>query len=114
MTRQTVAAAFLVVAVGGLGVSFAAAETFDHATFDRILGQHVRGEQVDYLTIRKNDLVALDAYLVYNAMVIQAVIENFRAGYSVSADDFAVFKQPLARVGGKTMSLNDLENSPPM
>jgi hypothetical protein len=132
MIRQTVAAAFPAVLVGWLGVCPATAETFDQVTFDRMLRENVRDEQVDYLTIRKNDLIALDAYLasfasfdpqklprdeqlalyvnLYNATVIRAVITNFSDGYTVSAVDSAVFKQPLVRVDGKTMSLNDLEN----
>jgi len=37
------------------------------------------------------------------------VAERYRPGYSVAEGDFELFKEPLVRVHGKTMSLDDLE-----
>ncbi len=104
----------------------------DHGPFDEILQKHVRGERVDYLMLRKQDWGALSSYLdalaavdtdklaqpeqlayyinLYNATVLQTVIERFRAGYSVSENEFKVFDEPLVRLKGKRISLNDLEH----
>jgi hypothetical protein len=104
----------------------------DHSSFDEILRQTVRGERVDYRLIRERYLKQLDGYLdqlaqvdpqtlsrdeqlamyinLYNATMIRAVIDRYHPGYSPSENHFAVFEEPLVRVAGKAMSLNDLEN----
>jgi hypothetical protein len=46
---------------------------------------------------------------LYNATVLHAVAERYRPGYSVSEGDFGLFKEPLVRVGGKVISLDELE-----
>ncbi|MFG0317403.1 MAG: DUF547 domain-containing protein [Planctomycetota bacterium JB042] len=107
---------------------------FDHAPFDAILRAVVRDERVDYAAVRKNHLPALDAYLdriapfdrallpprdrlafdlnLYNATMIRAVVERLEADpdWTPAHDDFAVFREPLVRVGGRTITLNALEN----
>ena len=105
---------------------------FDHSVFDHILKRHVRNERVDYLAIREHDRDHLAQYLgriaqfspdtlgrqaqlalyinLYNATMIQAVIERYHPGYSPSKKNFSVFDAPLVRVNGQTMSLNDLEH----
>jgi len=107
-------------------------EGFDHSNFHKILRQTVRDQRVDYLAIRRDHRLLLKCYLdrlatfdpaplqrqqklalyinLYNATVIDAVIERYRDGYRVSEKDFAVFKKSLVRVAGQTMSLNDLEH----
>ncbi len=107
-------------------------QTIDHVEFDQILRRHVRGERVDYLTLRKTDWPALCAYLerienapleklprseqlaayinLYNASMIRAVIERFREDYSPQRDDFAVFKAPLVRLAQRSLSLDELEH----
>jgi len=105
---------------------------FDHSAFDRILKRHVHNERVDYLAIREHERDHLTQYLeriaafspdtlgrqaqlalyinLYNATMIRAVAERYHPGYSPSEKNFSVFAAPLVRVGGQTMSLNDLEH----
>src|SRR5207302_632116 len=97
-----------------------------------ILRHNVRDERIDYAAIKEKSLGELNAYLdhlakfdgsqlahdealayyinLYNASMIKAVIDRYHPGYSPSEKDFAVFKDPLVRTGGQTISLNDLEN----
>lgn len=104
----------------------------DHTAFDAILREHVRGERVDYLVIRDEQLPALDGYLdalaavdtsalerdehlamlinLYNATMVREVVRRYEPDYTVAADDYAVFKQPLVRLEGKAMSLDALEH----
>ncbi|MFQ5804979.1 MAG: DUF547 domain-containing protein [Phycisphaerae bacterium] len=104
----------------------------DHATFDGILKKNVCDERVDYLSIRRHHWKELRDYLdrlaevnagalprneqlayyinLYNATVIDAVIQRFKVGYSLSRAEFGVFREPLVRLPGRTVSLNDLEN----
>lgn len=108
------------------------ADAPSHDAFDRILRTHVADGRVDYVAIRDNDRDALRAYLdqlatvdpaklerdeqlalyinLYNATMINTVIDRYRDDYSVSEDDFKVFKEPLVRIGGKTISLDALEH----
>ncbi len=103
-----------------------------HASFDALLKQHVRKERVDYLALRDNDKQILVDYLsrlasvdlkklsqaeqlafyinLYNASMIAAVVDRYVAGYSPSAKNFEVFSAPLVHLGGKSISLNHLEN----
>jgi hypothetical protein len=106
----------------------------EHDTFDAILHERVSGDGlVDYAAIKEHDAAKLNDYLgqlsrvdvknlprdsqlahfinLYNATMIKAVIDRLRDDYSPAENDFAVFKEPLARMaGGKTISLNELEH----
>jgi hypothetical protein len=92
----------------------------------------VRAERVDYAAIAGTHRAALTAYLdalasvdvsalsrkqrlalyinLYNATMISAIADRYRPGYSVADKDWAVFDEPLVRVGGAVISLNDLEH----
>ena len=127
----------LVVAVA---VSCAAAQdtqpadtpTVDHSAFDTILRAHVRDQRVDYLAIRDAHAPELAGYLdmlagvdtgalsrdehlamlinLYNATMIRAIVDRYEPDYTVAAEDYAVFRQPLVRVDGRTISLDALEH----
>lgn len=103
-----------------------------HGMFDRLLQKYVTGEKVDYLGIKQHDKKNLASYLsamsqvqvenldrndqlayyinVYNATMVQAVIDRYHKGYSPAEKDFQVFKTKLVRLKTGTVSLNDLEN----
>lgn len=105
---------------------------FDHSGFDRILRSNVRDEKVDYLSIRKRHWVGLSKYLeelgtadlgklpdkqrltalinLYNAVMIQAVLERFHDGYSPSANKFEIFDAKIVAMRTGKVSLNHLEN----
>ncbi len=105
---------------------------FDHSRFDTILQQTVNDGRVDYQAIRHQHLRALEQYLnslaqadvsglprqeqlafyinLYNATVIRLVIARYHSGYSPSDSGFSLFVEPLVRLKGRTISLNDLEN----
>ena len=109
----------------------AAPATVDHAPWDAILHRTVRDERVDYQAIATDHAAELHQYLaglaevdvarlardeqlafyinLYNATMVQAVLDRWRDGYSVAADGYSVFKQPLVRLKGRTVSLDDLE-----
>lgn len=104
----------------------------DHAAFDSVLSAHVRPDGVDYAGLRARSLGVLTRYLdamagvdavalpkrerdayeinVYNATMLRAVCARLVPGWTPAADDFAVFKAPLVRLKGRTISLNQLEN----
>ena len=127
--RARARAALVVLA---LNLEPAADVTIDHAELDLLLRAVVRGESVDYEAIRRDQRARLDVYLsriaaieparlsqaeqialyvnLYNATVLRAVAERYRPGYRPDADSFRLFDEPLARVAGRTMSLNDLEH----
>ena len=115
--------------------STTAAMAAEHDAFDAILRERVTGDGlVDYAAIKQHDAAKLDAYLdqlaqadvskmardaqlahyinLYNATMIKAVIDRLRDDYTPAENDFAVFKEPLVRLGGggKTVSLNHLEH----
>ncbi len=112
--------------------SGAIAATIDHNKFDAILQANVRDERVDYLNIRKNHWPQLIEYLdtlakvdpttlsrnqqlalyinLYNASMIRAIIERFRADYSPSESLYRVFKEKLVRLSHKTITLDYLEH----
>ena len=118
----------------GRGADFRGADFrgVDHSAFDAILEANVRNERVDYLTIRKKHYQDLTAYLdrlsrvdvdelsrderlafyinLYNAAMIRAVVERFRADYSPEDDDFRVFKEKSIRLGAGKISLDQIEN----
>ncbi len=103
-----------------------------HAGFDRLLAAVVRDERVDYVAVATEHRQALaqslqsmaavepagldaDARLafyinLYNATMIEAVVERLSATYSPADDDFAVFDAPLVRLAGERVSLNHLEH----
>ncbi len=103
-----------------------------HAGFDSLLRQTVRDQRVDYTAIARDHAPALHGYLdelaqvdvaalprdaqlayylnLYNASMIQAVLDRRKPGWSPAADDFAVFKAKLVRLRGRTITLNELEN----
>ncbi|MCB9869181.1 MAG: DUF547 domain-containing protein [Planctomycetes bacterium] len=112
--------------------SHAPAQLVDHAVFDSLLRERVRDQRVDYAAIRKHDAARLRDYLtrlagvepdrlatserlafyinLYNATMIQAVVDRLRPGYSPQDNDFAVFKEPLVGLRGGRVSLDHLEN----
>ena len=115
-----------------MGAAAARAQGVDHSPFEQILKAHLHDGMVDYRAIAEKDGAALDAYLgtlartdpaalerderlalylnLYNATMIDAVLDRYREGFSVSENEFAIFKLPLVRVGGRTMTLDHLEN----
>ena len=104
----------------------------DHSDFDRILQESVREEQVDSLGIRRDHFETLEAYLdrmaevdpakldravslafhlnLYNATMIREVVLRYRAGYTVAEGEYGIFDEPLVRLAGRKISLNQLEN----
>ena len=104
----------------------------DHSALDKILRDNVRDEKIDYHNIRRHHRDQLDGYLdqlaatdvkalprreqlafyinLYNATAIRAVTERLKEGYSVADEDFALFKESLARLKDGAISLNDLEH----
>ena len=104
----------------------------DHAALDSVLAAHVRPDGVDYAGLRARSLGTLTRYLdamarvnatalpkrerdayeinLYNATMLRAVCDRLAPGWTPAADDFAVFKAPLVRLKGRTISLNQLEN----
>jgi hypothetical protein len=115
-----------------LVLALAAAPPPDPVALDRLLGQIVHGESVDYVALARDGRAAIVGYLdelatidpaalprtdriafylnLYNATVLRAVIERYRPGYRADADSFRLFDEPLVRCAGRTMSLNDLEH----
>jgi hypothetical protein len=113
--------------------SVSAAEAVDHSAFDKILKATVKDERVDYNAIKASHLPDLTAYLdalskvdpakldrneqlafyinLYNATMIHTIVGRLTPTYSPSEKDYGVFKEPLVRLNGKTVSLNDLENT---
>ena len=105
--------------------------TFDHSALDRILRTNVRDGLVDYIQIRRDHWKELDDYLdraaaieirtlssdeqfayyinLYNATVIRTVIHRFKEGYSVSENDYLIFKENIVRAGTLLTSLDLLE-----
>ncbi len=114
------------------GPAAGSARGFDHSAFDRLLRANVRDGRVDYLAIRERSWGDLNHYLdqvaatdtgalsrdeqlaleinLYNATMIRAVIERYRAGWSPAESGFAVFREPRVRLGGRALSLDALEN----
>ena len=107
--------------------------TIDHAAFDALLRAHVKGPRVDYAGFATNAAFAkyVDAigtfnpatltsradrlafYInAYNALTISGVLKHLPGLKSVEAvyPDFGFFKRADFKVGGKAMSLNNLEH----
>lgn len=126
----TAAACFALAAAAGAASS--GTVEVDHAAFDRILGAVVHGERVDYTALREQHLETLERYLdrlagvdpaslgrderlayyvnLYNATMLRAVSQRFTRTYSPADQAFAVFDEPLGRLGDKRVSLNHLEH----
>ena len=110
-------------------------EVPSHEVWEELLGKYVADERVDYLswaTSEGGDRNRLADYLrrlaavkvkelgradrlaffinLYNATMIQAVLDRLVVGWTPAADDFAVFKAPLVNLEGQRISLNHLEN----
>lgn len=103
-----------------------------HAAFDAILAQVVRGERVDYALLAGTHRGALTAYLdtlaqldpatleasdrtafhinLYNATMLEAVINRGPERFRPSDDGFKVFKEPLVRLKSGKVSLDHLEH----
>jgi hypothetical protein len=47
---------------------------------------------------------------LYNASVLNGICDRYNANYSPADNDHELFKAPLVRTGGKTITLNQLEN----
>jgi hypothetical protein len=108
------------------------AATVDHKPFDALLQEHVRDERVDYLVWRRDDADKLGRCLdrlaavnpaklpkrdqlafyinLYNATMIQAVLNRLDAEWTPADNDFKVFDEPLVRLRGKRVSLNHVEH----
>jgi hypothetical protein len=126
LDRAIVAASImLLMAATALATTFPVP---NHQPLDLILKMLVKDDRVDYPRVGQglNDYLDqfanvdigifdsrehLPAYInLYNATMIKAIADRYHPGYSTSEKDFAVFKEPLVRLNGRTISLNDLEN----
>ncbi len=110
--------------------SSARAALFDHSNFDEILHRYVDEEGlVDYDSIRRNSLTALESYFertadadlngwpyaerlafwinVYNARVIDLIAH--KTYLKKISQDFEMFNRPF-KVAGVMLSLNDIEH----
>ena len=103
-----------------------------HAPLDALLGEFVRGQNIDYPALRVRGWDRLTGYLaalaatdpaelprderlayyinLYNASMIREVGLRLRPGYSPSENDWGVFEEPVVVVGDAKFSLNHLEN----
>lgn len=117
----------------GVPTSQPARATGVHKAWDLLLKKHVHGERVDYRAFAK-DRVALDRYLdalagldpaklkpkarlaayinLYNAAMIAAVLDHQAElpAWTPAHNEWGVFNEKRVRLGGKTISLNALEN----
>ncbi len=103
------------------------AAKLDAAPLDQVLRKHVRGGFVDYRALKKDAAAQaqLTAFLkaaadmpegeplsswlnVYNALVIQLVLERYPLGSVMDVPDF--FKALKRRVAGKARSLDEIEH----
>jgi hypothetical protein len=102
----------------------------DHAPFDAILKDIVKGERVDYRLLKEKHLPALDAYIaafvdvgapaqpladylnLYNAVMLRAVVEKRDANpeWKPSDNEFGVFKEPRVPLKDGKVSLDHLEH----
>lgn len=103
-----------------------------HTPFDTILRDTVRDGRIDYAAVRDRHRAELDAYLdalagvdpsslgrdarlafyanLYNATMIDAILDRYAPGYSTSADDWSVFREPIVRLRDGPVTLDHLEN----
>jgi|GEM_PF-545153 len=112
---------------------------FSHKIFHKILRKHVRGGRVNYVAIRKKSMKQLSEYLyriartnpyrlrtrsqryafwinAYNALTIKGVLNHYpksRGGqskFSVLRSVKGFWKKYKYKVGGKMLTLNDIEH----
>lgn len=111
----------------------AAAQTFDQTSWDALLKASVKGGRVDYAALKSDArlaqhverLAAFDpatlptrearlAFWInaYNALAIHGVLRHWPGLKSVQDPypDFGFFKRPDFRVGGRTLSLDQIEH----
>jgi hypothetical protein len=128
MRTSRVAVTFLALLVA----ASAARGGVNHSVFTTIIQHRVTDEGlVDYPALKRTRfdlLVYLDllanadaksmtrdeqlAYYInlYNATVLDAISERYHENYSPADNDYELFKTPLVRIDGKTITLNQLEN----
>jgi hypothetical protein len=105
----------------------------DHTRFNALLHAHVKGDSLNYAALvgdadlqtyvkvigetDPNRLGSKDAKLAfyinaYNALTITSVLSHWPKITSVSSikPDFTFFKEKVHRIGGKLVSLNEIEN----
>lgn len=106
---------------------------FDHAPFDLVLRDCVRDGRVDYAMLKEKHAEDLTRYLrsfddprlwprdwpreeamafwinLYNATVLQGVLERMRPGFQPNENDRRLFHEPRVRVAQRRISLDDLE-----
>jgi len=129
--RITFALLAALLAVGSATPVHSAPLRVNHAALDTVLAAHVRADGVDYAGLRAQSMPTLARYLgamarvdaaaltrrerdayeinLYNATMLRAVCDRLAPGWSPAAEDFAVFKAPLVRLKGRTVSLDQLE-----
>jgi hypothetical protein len=111
----------------------AVAADVDHSKFDALLKANVKGDRVNYAAFKDNaDFQAYVALIgqtdpaslpddkarlafwinAYNALTINGVLQHWPKIESVSAvyPEFGFFKRPDHTVGGKKVSLDEIEN----
>lgn len=123
-------AAVSVLWVSALASQPATPPANDHAAFDAILREIVKGERVDYRLLKEQHLAALDAYIasfvdvgapqqpladylnLYNAVMLRAVVEkrDENPEWKPSDNDFGVFKEPRVPLKDGLVSLDHLEH----
>ena len=109
------------------------AQTDPMAVLDSLLPEVVENERVDYAVVARRYKESIDAVLdlsaqidpdglrekdrlafyinLYNAAMVQAVLDRGGVDFRPDRDDFKVFKDPLVRLKTGNVSLNDLENN---
>lgn len=129
---KSILSLLLCLAINSVLLAQTTQPTINHSVFDQLLQKVVHNERVDYLGIIKQGKANLASYLnamalvdvetlgrndqlayyinVYNATMIQAVVDRYHKGYSPAENDFQVFKDKLVRLKTGKVSLNDLEN----
>lgn len=107
--------------------------TFSHATFDKFLNDNINGKTVDYkgmmgdrlmlkkyLESLKNNPIQKDwrrskkmAYWInaYNAFTIKLILDNYPISSITKLDNGKPWDRKWIKLGGKTLSLNDIENN---
>ena len=127
------AAPAVALADGGKPVMLIKATTFDHGAFDKLLRANVQDGKVDYAAFA--DSASFKAYVeslaridttslgsadekyafwvnAYNALTIAGVLKHWPEIKSVKDPypEFGFFKRALHRVGGKLISLDEIEH----
>jgi hypothetical protein len=89
----------------------------DYATFrDRPQSLlHLDRYLAEIAVVRPDNLASFEERLAYwingyNASVIRSVLDGYREGFSVSADDFVFFSTPIHELGGEVYTLDQIEH----